>query len=272
MAVQAPGSERVEPFVMRIAGLVVRVRPVHGLIRRLCRDYLLAPDDPAAQAPDLDASASAADIALERSLSDVTSPAQPASSDAYLETLAVYRKVAEWAPLVGVLLMHGAVIEYGGRAHLFTAPSGTGKSTHIRLWAEFLGDAVQVVNGDKPLVRVGEGGAPATVYGTPWCGKEGWQRNVSAPLASICFIERAPRPGANSVRALAPTEALDRVMRQVYLPQTPEAAARTLELVDALLAKASLYLLTADMSEDAVRTSFEALTGQGYEEARRRRG
>lgn len=251
-------------FTMRLADATVRVSALHEGVRRLCADYLVA-DDAVAE-PDLKVAVEWRDIARERELSTPENK----WSGAYLETLAVYRKIAEWAPLHDRLLVHGAAIEHGGRAYLFCALSGTGKSTHIRLWRRYLGDAVDIVNGDKPLVRVDRMApdAPAVIYGTPWCGKEGWQRNVSAPLAGICLLKRAPEPGANSIRRIEPIEALDFMMRQVYLPEDPAAAGATLELLDALLARTPLFELFCDMSEDAVRTSFEGLIGERYEDVR----
>lgn len=79
-----------------------------------------------------------------------------AFSDAYLETLAVYRKIAEKMPEYDTFLFHGSAIAVGGEGYLFTAKSGTGKSTHTRLWRELLGNRVVIVNDDKPLIRVTE--------------------------------------------------------------------------------------------------------------------
>lgn len=257
-------------FTMRLADVTVGVSALHEDVFRMCADYVLDGSGPSA--PDLQVSVVQEDIERERALSVPGS----AWSDAYLETLAVYRKIAEWAPLRDRMLIHGASIEYAGRAYLFCAPSGTGKSTHVRLWRTYLGGAVDIVNGDKPLVRIDRGRSsdtppaerpprlPATVYGTPWCGKEGWQRNVSAPLAGICLLRRAQGPGESAIRRIEPVAALDFMMRQVYLPEHSDAAAATLELLDALLARTPLFELSCDMSEDAVRVSFEGLTGEPY--------
>ena len=259
-----------------MAGLAFRVRALHPGVRRMCANYLV--DD---AVPDLCVDISPADIEAERARATEGSD----WSDAYLETLAVYRRIAERVPQRRRLLVHGAVIEYEGRAFMFCAASGTGKSTHIKLWYKYLGADVQVINGDKPLVWVpdaGEGAASSTAalaadpanveafapttpiaYGTPWCGKEGWNRNASAPLAGICFLERAAA-GESHAEPLAPAAAIDAAMRQVYMPEDPTAAAATLELLDGLLTRVPLFRLAVDMSEDAVCASFEALTGRPY--------
>ena len=86
---------------------------------------------------------------------------QPYFSDTYLTQLALLRQLAEKGPAVGRFLMHAAVLEYDGRAYAFTASSGTGKSTHLQLWHRTLGNAVQVVNGDKPLLYASDAGVMA---------------------------------------------------------------------------------------------------------------
>ena len=275
----------VAPFLMRVADLTVEVRPLYPGVRKLCSEYLLdgaaadsanvrdcgrADSDGAgafrdfAPGPvDLSVAVSQADIEAERALATDDRP----WSDTYLETLAVLRAISNQLPQRRRLLVHGAVIQYGGRAYLFTAPSGTGKSTHIMLWRQYLGPDVHVINGDKPFLRIPEdANQPVIAYGTPWAGKEAWQENAHAPLAGIVLLSRS-EPGASAVRLLDAPACLDKVMRQVYLPNDALAAATTLELLDNLLARTPLFGLACDMSEDSVRTSFEALTGLPYRPA-----
>ena len=245
---------------MRIADLVVRVHPLHTQITQLCRDYIACDAGPEVRV-DLDVRVTQADIEAERAAA--TKGAD--WTDAYLETLAVQRAIANRLPEQRRLLVHGAVIEFEGRAYLFSAPSGTGKSTHIRLWRQYLGDAVRVINGDKPFVRIPEHREkPPVVYGTPWAGKEGWQCNGSAPLAGIVLLSRS-EPGSSSIRLASAALNLDKIMRQVYFPPDASAAALTLDLLDAMLACVPVYELACDMSEDAVRASFEGLTGLEYQ-------
>ena len=135
----------------------------------------------------------------------------------------------------------------------------------VRLWCEHLGSAVTVINGDKPIVRVPADGGPPIVYGAPWAGKEGWQTNASAPLAGICFLGRS-RPGESAIRRVAPEECVDEALRQAYLPRDAHAAGLALELLDGLLARVALFRLSCDVSEDAVRCSFEALAGLSYDD------
>ncbi len=256
---------------MRVADLIVDVEPLHEGVCRLCAEYVVdsgevvdsadAADAATDAAPDLSVAITQADIDVERALSTDDRP----WSDSYLETLAVLRSISVQLPQRRRLLVHGAVIQYAGRAYLFTAPSGTGKSTHIMLWRRYLGADVCVINGDKPFVRIpADSGEPAVIYGTPWAGKEGWQENACAPLAGIVLLGRS-EPGASSIRKVDAAACLDQVLRQVYMPNDALAAAATLELLNELLARTPLYRLACDVSEDAVRVCFEALTGLSYQ-------
>lgn len=150
----------------RIADVNVRVESQHGFVHGLCRGYRCDRE------PELVVRTSRSDIELEGARSkdaDVADGRPRPSAEGRLEAIAVCRKIAEAMPARDVLLVHGSCVAVGGSAYLFCAPSGTGKSTHARLWRELLGERALMVNDDKPLVRVAHGGAIA--YGTPWDGK-----------------------------------------------------------------------------------------------------
>ena len=90
-------------------------------------------------------------------------------TEEFLENNAIHALLAEKLVAQDVLLMHGSALCMDGEGIIFTAKSGTGKSTHARLWREAFGDRVWMVNDDKPLLKITETGV--TVYGTPWDGK-----------------------------------------------------------------------------------------------------
>ena len=188
------------------------------------------------------------DIDLERSRAD-----RPGYSDAYLETLAVYRKIAERMPAYDTFLFHGSAIAVDGAAYIFTAKSGTGKSTHARLWREMLGERAVMVNDDKPLIRVHPDGA-ATVYGTPWDGKHRLSSNIAVPVRAICILERAQE---NRIREISKAEALPMLLQQTYRPADPAALAKTLTLIDRL--KVKLYRLGCNMEKEAAEVSYNAM-------------
>ncbi|PLS31407.1 hypothetical protein Uis1B_0748 [Bifidobacterium margollesii] len=282
---------------MRVAGLDVAVRSLYDRIAEQSADYLLPSQG-------FDRDAAKADIAVEISPADIGHEreiGEPGDwSDPYLETLAVFRKIAEVAPAHRRLVFHGATIEYQGKAYIFTAPSGTGKTTHIRLWKRVFGDRVGIINGDKPMLEVrcdaddrrvadgrqrvgGERHASVIAYGTPWAGKERWQRNVSAPVAGICVVNRATDAVhddglqaadalgsgtafvdgdgvANTCERMNAAEAMPLILRQTYMPSDPSMVAETLELLDEVLADVPVYRLSCTISEAAVKASSTAMT------------
>ena len=174
--------------------------------------------------------------------------------DGYLETLAVYRKIAERMPLYDTVLFHGSCVAVDGIGYLFTAKSGTGKSTHTRLWRELFGDRAVMINDDKPLIRATEQGAE--IFGTPWNGKHHLSRNTSVPLQAICILRRA---ADNTIVPITPSEAYPILLGQTYRPMNADAMQRTLTLVDRLAAAVTLWRLNCNMDPSAAQTAYEAI-------------
>ena len=173
-------------------------------------------------------------------------------SDAYLETLAVYRKIAERMPAFDTFLFHGSAIAVDGCAYVFTAKSGTGKSTHAALWRKMLGKDAVMVNDDKPLIRVTE--REAIVYGTPWDGKHRLSSNISVPLKAICILSRADE---NRMEQVSYEDALPMLMQQAYRPADPAALMKTLQLIDGL--NVSFYRLSCNMDISAAELSYRSM-------------
>ena len=98
------------------------------------------------------------------------------------------------------MLMHASVIRCDGYGYLMTAPSGTGKSTHTRLWYDNI-PGCDLMNDDNPVVRVVDG--KAIIYGSPWSGKTPCYRNIQAPIGAIVRIQQRPK---NEIRKLGPIE------------------------------------------------------------------
>lgn len=173
----------------------------------------------------------------------------------YLESLAAYRKICERLLFRDVLLFHCSALEFGHKGYLFTAPSGTGKSTHTRLWREHFGDQVRMINDDKPLLHI----APeeVRVYGTPFAGKEGLQENSSAPVKGIVVLHQS---GENCIRKLSFQEAYPLLLNQTYRTKDSTGLLKTLELVQEL-AKLPVYSLGCTISMEAVELAFHSLAG-----------
>ena len=212
-------------------------------------------------APDFIVGTTPADIDFERVQSareDQLEGRQPRSwSEEYLEELAIYRKIAERMPAYDTFLVHGSAVAVDGWGYLFTAKSGTGKSTHARLWQELLGDRLVYVNDDKPLIRIAPDGA--VIYGTPYDGKHHRSSDVAVPLRAVCFLRRGRE---NSIRACSTRDAFPRLLQQVYTPADQEALRRTLSLLQALTARVRFYELACNMDPEAARVAFEGMGGR----------
>ena len=178
------------------------------------------------------------------------------SSDDYREELAVYRKIAEKMPDYDTVLFHGSVIAVDGQGFLFTAKSGTGKSTHTRLWREYLGDKAVMVNDDKPLLRITDSGVVA--YGTPYNGKHRLGCNMSVPLKAICILTRGEK---NSIVRIDKSEAYAMLLQQVYRPLKTLQMAKTLRLIDELSEKVELYRLACNMDIEAAEVAYNGMKG-----------
>ena len=176
-------------------------------------------------------------------------------SDAYLETLAVYRKIAEQMTYCDTFLFHGSAISVDNECYLFTAKSGTGKSTHASLWRKLLGGHAVMVNDDKPLIRAAEDGA--VVYGTPWDGKHHLSSIIAVPLKAICILERAEE---NRIVPITKQEAFPMLIRQAYRPADPVAMEKTLTLIDRL--NVSFYRLSCNMNISAAELSYNTMKGR----------
>ncbi|MBP5581611.1 MAG: hypothetical protein J6X85_07500, partial [Ruminococcus sp.] len=140
----------------KIADKTVEVTSIYNEVHEYCSDYLT--EDQA----DYSVTTTQADIDYEREKSAHEDAVEGIPtrnfSDSYLEELAVYRKIAEKMIDYDTILFHGSVIAVDGAGYLFTAKSGTGKSTHTRLWREYFGDRAIMVNDDKPLLKITDSG------------------------------------------------------------------------------------------------------------------
>ena len=88
------------------------------------------------------------------------------------------------------LLLHSSMVRLDGKANLFFGVSGTGKSTHSRLWLENVPEC-DLMNDDNPVIRFDENGT-LIGYGSPWSGKTLCYRNVSAPVRALVRLEQKP--------------------------------------------------------------------------------
>ena len=209
----------------------------------------------------------------------------------------ILRQISEKVPYKNSFLLHSVCIDIDGVGVAFSALSGTGKSTHLANWWRYLNGTenmpeslknllkdketvrakdealpdLTIVNGDKPIVRffdevfcknqgleIPEGtefGVPYA-YGTPWNGKENLGGNMRTKIKHICFIERSE---TNFVTKIDKKEAVERIMKQVYMPKDPVALANTLKLVDRLINSCELWIIHCNMEPESAKIAYDAI-------------
>ncbi len=235
-------------FTITLAGISADVHALYSSTKIFCQDYLTN------NVPQFSVTITQQDIDYERNKSEkennLTGNPIHHYKDSYLETLAVYRKLVEKLLYYNIILFHGAVLTMNEMAYLFTAPSGTGKTTHIHLWKQIFGDSVSILNGDKPLLKITQDGVFAC--GTPWQGKENEGENKIVPLKSICILERSE---TNQLESLTFNQALPVLLQQTYRPRQTQALIETMKLIKDLQ-QVKLYRLGCNMNPEAAEVAY----------------
>lgn len=239
-------------FIIGIAGRKIRIQSIYEHAKEYCQDYLVEGE------PDFSVTISPEDIEYERVKSaredEVEGlPVREFSSE-YLETLAIYRKIVEKMLDYGAFLFHGSAISVDGEGYLFTAKSGTGKSTHTRFWRGVFKERCVVVNDDKPLLLVTENAV--MICGTPWDGKHRLSTNMLVPLKGLVILERGER---NEIEPVSVAAALPILLQQSYRPRQTADLAKTLALLEKLIKKTGLYRLKCTISPDAARVAYAGM-------------
>lgn len=228
--------------VYRIADLNIKIENNHKYTSALCKNYLV--EDKQYQmivVPD------ANDLENDSKL-------LPGRNEGYIESLSICRSISNQLLDFDGFILHASVLEKDGFAYAFSAKSGTGKTTHSRLWTKRYADA-RIINGDKPLIRFFDD--KPYIYGTPWCGKENFNINTKAPLKALCFIERAD---TNSIDAISKKDAVSRIFNQLLIPENPERLNKLLDLVERLIESVPTYLLKCNMELSAAEIAYETMS------------
>lgn len=229
-------------FCIKIAGIPIGIDNRAGYVKRLCRGYEVE-----GETPDFTVSVTEEEV-------NQTMGCLERFSYGYVESLCLYRKICLRLAKYQTFIMHAAVVTVDGKAYAFTAPSGTGKTTHIRLWMELLGDRAKVLNGDKPLFRFIDGVLYAC--GTPWQGKEHMGENIMCPVQGICFLEQNPE---NHIRSLSMQEVIQRIFHQLLIPTEEKEFDLYWALLEKLLDTTPFYLLQCNRDLEAARLSYETM-------------
>ena len=176
-------------------------------------------------------------------------------TDPFLERAAIQRKFAEYLILHDTLLVHGSTVAVDGKAYLFAARSGTGKSTHTRLWMAAFGGRTLMVNDDKPFLEITDDGVLA--HGSPWSGKHGLDTNTCVPLAGICLLERGAE---NVIRRVSPRELLPMLLHESYCLRDPGQYDRYRALVEELARRVPLWRMDCNREPEAAQVAHNAMS------------
>ena len=239
-------------FRMKIAGAVGRICSLFDSTPHYFRPYLteekadfsitVHPDDLRFEQAELDREAEEEGFRFRT----FTGP--------FLERAAIQRAFAEHLFQRDTLLLHGSAVAVDGQGYLFMARSGTGKSTHTRLWRQVFGERAVMINDDKPFVALTAEGA--TIFGSPWSGKHGLDSNIAVPLAGICILERGAE---DRIRSISPQEALPMLSKQSYCPLDGGKEVKFHSLLDILVEKVPLYRMECTKNITAAQVAAEAM-------------
>lgn len=230
-------------FSLFMAGLCVGCDTLYEYPFKMSKGYITQDGK-----PDIEIRTGQEDIDNEKKYADGD------YSDAYLESLAVLRKLSDMLPSYDRFLMHGSALALDGKGIIFTAPSGTGKSTHTRLYREVFGERVTVVNDDKPFLWVRDDGI--YVCGSPWDGKHHLSENICVPLKAIVELNRGED---NRIEPMDRDKAFQTVFRQSYRSENGLVLGKTLELIYRTIDDTAVYRLYCRPDADAVRCSSAVL-------------
>lgn len=172
----------------------------------------------------------------------------------YYEITAILRSICTKILDHSGFFLHCSTLEYEGEAYVFTAKSGTGKSTHSRLWREVFGDKVTMINDDKPILRLLDN--KFYIYGTPWNGKHSISNNIKAPIKAIYYLSQSEE---NSCTKCSPISAISKILSQTVLPDNKEFMTTLLSMLEKLVGEIPVFDLACNISHDAVYTALNSI-------------
>lgn len=153
------------------------------------------------------------------------------------------------------MLLHSSCVVYENKAYLFSAPCGTGKSTHTSIWLKRFPDSY-ILNDDKPALRITENGVYA--YGTPFSGKTDLNVNATVPVQGICILNRDK---TNHIEPVNADDSLFNILNQTVRPINEDAMDMLLSTLDNILKKVPVYRLFCNMELDAADVAYNEMKG-----------
>lgn len=238
-------------FTVRVADLTIHIVSVYNVIYEVCHEYLCD------ETNDINITINSVCEQLQKDYDNAMMNGCRLPGPARFEILSIHRLIAEKIICFDTILIHGAVVAVNSEAYLFCAPSGTGKTTHIKLWLKNLPDAF-AVNGDKPFLRITD--EKVLACGSPWCGKENLGTNTMVPLKAIIFMERGDH---NEIQESTFLNVFPQLLQQTYRPESAEGMGKTLQLLKRLPGKVRFFKFKFNnFEDDAFRVAYQALCSE----------
>jgi len=151
--------------------------------------------------------------------------------------------------------IHASAVVVDGNAYLFSAPCGTGKSTHTSKWIELFGKDAYIINDDKPVVRII--GDDYFVYGSPWSGKYDISVNARAKLKGICFLHRSKE---NHIDFLDKRSAIQEMMKTSSFRITQEQLMQKLDIFDKIISNIPIYKMGCTPTVEAAKLAYDFMS------------
>ena len=229
-------------FKIKIADIVIEINAFNESTRKYCGDFL---SDEQSQYV---ITMSKEDLENEKHINE------DGKVYASEEISALYRKIADLFIERNIVVFHGSSFKVNDYAFIVTARSGVGKSTHVNLLKQLLGNDLEYINDDKPLLEVNNDNL--ILYSSPWNGKERRGNNIKAPLKAIIFLSR----GNNTYKQLNNSEEVYfKLLSQIYLPRDKAKREHALKIIDILLKSVNFYEINVNTDISSASMTHERI-------------
>jgi len=236
---------------IELAGFVFEINTMYIDTKQLCENYLSTKDKDFLIEINTDDLKFEQEKSIKEAIYEGIAPVK--YSDGYLETIAVYRKIAEILPTYNATVFHGALISLNNEGYLFTGRSGIGKTTHINNWLKEYKDT-RIINGDKPILKIVNN--ELIGYGTPWSGKENLNTNDSVKIKAIIILEQDK---TNHIEQLNIKDAYTTLLSQTYRTSKPDGVKQALELSLKMAGLIKVYRLGCNMDQQSAKVAYEGI-------------
>lgn len=172
----------------------------------------------------------------------------------YLEKRYIHTNINTSLLKCNCLKLHSSALSYKGQGVLFTAPSGTGKSTHSRIWREVFGSYVTMVNDDMPYLSIEDD--CVMIHGSPYMGKHKIGKNISVKLKAIVILRRGEE---NKIVPISRKDAFKFLATQTAIYGDNKLIAKSFTLLDKTTNMVDLYYLECNTNDSAAKICCEKI-------------